>query len=267
MKDLINDINISSVAQAERILKCAGSEELFEKAKLGDIRDYQGKSYICVQTKSGKLGWRLNKQGGGKASSSIPNNSPTSSSKTSGTAASKASKPTAKTDTSGGKLLPADDKYLAQLRYGDVKSMQFAVFTINGNIKRLTSEIDGVNPKTKKYAKLQADIQRQKDMLVTTEKAIELKGKGESFKTWRDFISYNNSQKFTDAEQKASLSELKDMLKEQKKKRDHSMLPASTKLAAKEAVWRIQELIDAHDKANEANAKLMDDNKTASNDY
>ena len=47
MKDLIKSIPISSVTQAEEILKSAGTEDLFEKAKwnVGDTKVYQGVTY------------------------------------------------------------------------------------------------------------------------------------------------------------------------------------------------------------------------------
>ena len=46
-EDLIKSIQISDVAEAEEILKSAGSEDLFEKAKwnVGDTKVYQGITY------------------------------------------------------------------------------------------------------------------------------------------------------------------------------------------------------------------------------
>ena len=58
--DLISTIHIGSVREAEKILKAAGTEgDLFEKAKPGDEREYQGRMYVYGTTKSGKMGWRV----------------------------------------------------------------------------------------------------------------------------------------------------------------------------------------------------------------
>ena len=58
--DLISAIHIGSVREAEEILKAAGTEgDLFEKAKPGDEREYQGRMYVYGTTKSGKMGWRV----------------------------------------------------------------------------------------------------------------------------------------------------------------------------------------------------------------
>lgn len=68
-RDLISQINITDIDEAECIIKGAGSEELF-KAKPGDEREYQGRMYVYGTTKSGKMGWRVKdkiKRGGGNS--------------------------------------------------------------------------------------------------------------------------------------------------------------------------------------------------------
>lgn len=58
-KGFMSQINIGSISEAEDIIKAAGSEELFEKAKPGDEREYQGRMYVYGTTKSGKMGWKV----------------------------------------------------------------------------------------------------------------------------------------------------------------------------------------------------------------
>lgn len=57
-EDLIKNISINTLDEAQDILKSIDCE-ILEKAKLGDTKDYQGRTYICITTKGGKLGWRL----------------------------------------------------------------------------------------------------------------------------------------------------------------------------------------------------------------
>ena len=68
MEDLIKSIQISNVAEAEEILKAAGSEDLFEKAKwnVGDTKVYQGITYeVGGFNAKGTPLWRKKKDGGG----------------------------------------------------------------------------------------------------------------------------------------------------------------------------------------------------------
>lgn len=78
-KSLMSQINIGSVSEAEDIIKAAGSEELFEKAKPGDEREYQGRMYVYGTTKSGKMGWKVKEKvkRGGTATSSAGGSSTT----------------------------------------------------------------------------------------------------------------------------------------------------------------------------------------------
>ena len=72
MKDLIKSIQISDVAQAEEILKSAGTEDLFEKAKwnVGDTKVYQGITYeVGGFNAKGTPLWRKKKDGGSGNSS------------------------------------------------------------------------------------------------------------------------------------------------------------------------------------------------------
>ena len=79
MKKLINEININSLQEAEEILKSAGTEDLFEKAKrnVGDMHP-NGK-WVWTQLPSGKFDWRVKKNNSSKDNSgnigSSPNNS------------------------------------------------------------------------------------------------------------------------------------------------------------------------------------------------
>lgn len=61
--DLIGQIRIDSVEEAEDIIKSAGTEKLFddiEKAiQPGTEREYQGRIYVYGTTKSGKMGWKV----------------------------------------------------------------------------------------------------------------------------------------------------------------------------------------------------------------
>ena len=73
MKDLIKSIPISSVTQAEEILKSAGTEDLFEKAKwnVGDTKVYQGITYeVGGFNAKGTPLWRKKKDGGGSGNNS-----------------------------------------------------------------------------------------------------------------------------------------------------------------------------------------------------
>ena len=65
MKDLIKSIQISDVAEAEEILKSAGSEDLFEKARqVGDMHP-NGK-WVWTEYAPGKFDWRgIKKKNGG----------------------------------------------------------------------------------------------------------------------------------------------------------------------------------------------------------
>lgn len=59
--DLIKDINISSIKEAEEIIKKAGSEELFEKAHNdGDLHPTRPWIWVSSANK-GKGDWRLNR--------------------------------------------------------------------------------------------------------------------------------------------------------------------------------------------------------------
>ena len=69
MKKLINEINIDSLQEAEEILKSAGTEDLFEKARnVGDMHP-NGK-WVWTQLPSGKFDWRVKKNNSGNVGSS-----------------------------------------------------------------------------------------------------------------------------------------------------------------------------------------------------
>ena len=76
--DLINSIKISSVSEAEQILKAAGTEgDLFEKAhKVGDVHP-NGK-WVWTEYKPGKFDWRGIKNGakGGSGNTVTPTATP-----------------------------------------------------------------------------------------------------------------------------------------------------------------------------------------------
>ena len=83
--DLISAINISSVHEAEEILKAAGTEgDLFEKArKVGDEKVYQGVTYyVAALNSKGVPLWRKKKDGGGSGSMTAPAAKKTSTSST-----------------------------------------------------------------------------------------------------------------------------------------------------------------------------------------
>ena len=76
MEDLIKSIQISDVAEAEEILKSAGSEDLFEKAKwnIGDEKVYQGVTYVVGGFNAkGAPQWRKKKDGGGGKTATTDN--------------------------------------------------------------------------------------------------------------------------------------------------------------------------------------------------
>lgn len=66
MENLIKTIQISDVVKAEEILKSAGTEDLFEKAKhnVGDMHP-NGK-WVWTQLPSGKFDWRVKKNNSSK---------------------------------------------------------------------------------------------------------------------------------------------------------------------------------------------------------
>ena len=61
MKKLINEININSLQEAEEILKSAGTEDLFEKAKHNDGDMHPNGKWVWVSSANGGKGdWRTN---------------------------------------------------------------------------------------------------------------------------------------------------------------------------------------------------------------
>lgn len=76
---------------------------------------------------------------------------------------------------------------------------------------------------------------------------------GEKAKTWRDFISYKETQKIPESIQKMSENQVRDLLANKKSKLEHSMTSRADKERLKYEVWDLQDLVIAYDKANEAN--------------
>ena len=66
MRNLIQCIKINSVEEAEEILKAAGTEDLFEKARTEGEMHPNGK-LVWTEYKPGKFDWRVAKKGGSKA--------------------------------------------------------------------------------------------------------------------------------------------------------------------------------------------------------
>ena len=82
--DLISSIKISSVSEAEQILKAAGTEgDLFEKAhKVGDEKVYQGVTYyVAGFNAKGVPLWRKKKEGGGGSGGTMTSTPKSSTSK------------------------------------------------------------------------------------------------------------------------------------------------------------------------------------------
>ena len=67
MKTLIQGIKVNSVEEAEEILKAAGTEDLFEKARTDGEMHPNGRWVWRSSANNGKGDWRVAKPGGSKA--------------------------------------------------------------------------------------------------------------------------------------------------------------------------------------------------------
>lgn len=128
--DLIKDIEINGVEQAENILKSAGSEQLFQKAhKQGDIHP-NGKWYWESSAAKGKGDWRVIKKTTAKPSSQSGGTSTTSTPKQAPKGTAKASASTPKFDA---KELEDDANVLGGSPDMATKKMLAAKYGIQSN--------------------------------------------------------------------------------------------------------------------------------------
>ena len=134
-----------------------------------------------------------------------------------------------------GRVLDESDLFLRQIRRFDVK--QLKQLHAAGKLK---------SGKVKNEQRLQ-------DQLATIERAIELKSNGGSFKTWRDYMSYNEAKQYSDKLIEKPASEIQKELDRNIKLRDSAVSSTSTKLIARSNVWKLDRLLSAKNAANKAN--------------
>ena len=146
-----------------------------------------------------------------------------------------AKKSTATKKTVKGRLLDESDPFLWQISNFDVK--QLKQLHAAGKLK---------SGKVKNEQRLQ-------DQLATIERAIELKSNGGSFKTWRDYMSYNEAKQYSDELSEKPASEIQKELDRNIKLRDSAVSSTSTKLIARSNVWKLDRLLSAKNAANKAN--------------
>lgn len=262
MKTLIQDIKINSVEEAEEILKAAGTEDLFEKARTDGEMHPNGRWVWRSSANNGKGDWRVANPKKGQGSTSKKNESgddviSRESSNNLLTHLHKMGK------EAKGILYHYDgtrvSKKSIEKRIFDSMVNSASIFDVVGTkgedkIDRSAMKDDKIaGSYLVKYKEKEGmyDLYKFKVSKKVSENEKQSNDEKSTEKKWWNFVSYSMRKNISDSLQKMSENELKTYKEKLIKIRDRSTESSKNRQSAREKIWDIDTILSGYDKMKE----------------